>query len=247
MNSFLREYTTLTTINLIELRSWGPLIVLFTTAFPLMMIYGFGAIGGGVQKDGALYVVTGTAVMSIVTIGITATAQELGNMRTTGVFQYYASLPISMSALTTAIITVRMLIALPGVILTIVFGAVFYDLSLTISGTAILMLPLTAIALSGVGAIIGVMVLDFRVVALLAQLTLLVVMFTSPVLIPNEQLPQALQWIGYLLPPTYAADGLRRALTGVTDLRLMVDIAMLAGWSAFSLVGVSRALTWQVD
>jgi ABC-2 type transport system permease protein len=247
MNAFFREYTTLTKINLLELRSWGPLIILFTTAFPLMMIYGFGVIGGGVREDGLLYVVTGTAVMSLVTIAITATAQELGEMRTTGVFRYYASLPISMSALTSAIITVRMLTAIPGVIVTIVAGAVFYDLSLHLNIATLVMLPLTAIALSGVGAIIGVMVPDFRVVALLSQATLLVVMFISPVLIPNDQLPEILQWLGYLLPPTYAADGLRRSLMGISDVRLLLDIAVLGGWALASLLGVSRALTWQMD
>lgn len=247
MSAFLREYMTLTKINMLELRTWGPIIVVFTTAFPLMMLYGFGAIGGGVQEDGLLYVVTGTAVMSLVTIGITATAQELGNMRTTGVFRYYASLPISMTTLMSSIVTVRILITIPGMIVTIAAGAMIYDIQITINAMTLVLLPLTAIALSGIGAAIGVLIPDFRVVALVSQLAMLIVMFTSPVLIPSDQLPQILRWFGYLLPPAYAADGLRRSLIGVWDMCLLVDIVVLGGCAIASLVGVSRGLSWRLD
>ena len=55
-------------------------------------------IGGGVAENGRIYIVTGSAVLSLVTIAITAASQDLGNMRSTGVFQYYALLRGKTSA-----------------------------------------------------------------------------------------------------------------------------------------------------
>lgn len=247
MRSALRDYVFLTRIQLLELRTWGPITAFFTTIFPLAMIFGFGSIGGGVAEAGLIYVVTGTAVVSLVTIGITATSQDLGQMRSSGVFQYYASLPISKGALLSAILTVRVLTALPGLALTLVIGSWLYDIPLQINAAVLALLPLTVLALAGVGAAIGILITDFRVVALISQLAFVVVMFASPVLIPEESLPRALQWLAYLLPPTYAADGFRRALSGVLDTRLLIDLGVLAACAVVSLVGISRGLRWRLD
>ena len=110
-------------------------------------------------------------------------------MRKTGVFQYYASLPISKGALLTAILTVRVLTALPGLALTLVVGAWLYDVTLAVNAATLLLLPLTVVALSGIGAALGILVSDFRVVAAVSQLVFVVIMFASPVLIPPESLP----------------------------------------------------------
>lgn len=247
MRSSLRDYLLLTRIQLLELRTWGPITVIFTTLFPLAMVFGFGLIGGGVSKEGFVYVVTGAAVISLVTIGVTATSQELGEMRKTGVFQYYASLPISKGALLTAILTVRVLTALPGLALTLVVGAWLYDVTLAVNAATLLLLPLTVVALSGIGAALGILVSDFRVVAAVSQLVFVVIMFASPVLIPPESLPPVLRWLSWVLPPTYAADGFRRALTSVIDTRLYIDLGVLAFCATVSLVAVSKGLRWRVS
>jgi ABC-2 type transport system permease protein len=247
MRALLRDYPLLLRIQLLELRTWGPIVVIFTTLFPIAMILGFGLIGGGVSKAGHIYIVTGAAVISLVTIGITATAQDLGEMQRDGVFQYYASLPISKGALLAAIVTVRVLTALPGLALTLVVGALRYHTPASVNVATIALLPLTVLALAGVGAAIGILIRDFRVVAALSQLAFIVVMFASPVLIPQAKLPHVLQWFAYALPPTYAADGFRHALTAALDGRLLLDVGVLAAFAVASLVAVARGLRWRLD
>jgi ABC-2 type transport system permease protein len=242
-----RDYPLLLRIQLLELRSWGPIVALFTTVFPIAMILGFGLIGGGVSRDGYLYVVSGSAVVSLVTIGVMATAQELGEMQRDGVFQYYASLPISKASLLAAILTVRVLTALPGLALTLVVGAWRYGTPSSINVVTLALLPLTVLALAGIGAAIGILIRDFRVVATISQLTFIVVMFASPVLIPLDSLPAVLRVVAYALPPTYAADGLRHALAADFGGRVFVDLAVLAGCAALSLTAVARGLRWRVD
>jgi ABC-2 type transport system permease protein len=247
MRALLRDYPLLLRIQLLELRTWGPIVAIFTTLFPIAMILGFGLIGGGVARDGYIYIVSGAAVISLVTIGVMATAQDLGEMQRDGVFQYYASLPISKAALLGAIVTVRVLTALPGLALTLVVGALRYDTPASVNAATLALLPLTVLSLAGIGAALGILIRDFRVVAAVSQLTFIVVMFASPVLIPHDSLPGVLQWLSWALPPTYAADGLRRALSANLDARLLADLGILAACAAVSLVAVARGLRWRVE
>jgi ABC-2 type transport system permease protein len=246
MPRILRDYALLTQIQLLELRTWGPITVIFTTLFPMAMIFGFGVIGGGVSPSGFIYVVTGTAVMSLVTIGITATAQDLGEMQRKGDIQYYASLPISKAALLGAIVTVRVLIAVPGLVVTLILGSAHYHTPANLNVGTLVLLPLTVLALAGIGAGIGLLITDFRVVATLSQLSFVVAMFASPVLIPHDELPKVLQWFAYALPPTYAADGLRHALTSSLDSRFLLDVGVLLACAVVSLVAVGRWMRWRV-
>jgi ABC-2 type transport system permease protein len=84
------------------------------------------------------------------------------------------------------------------------------------------------------------------VVATLSQLSFIVVMFASPVLIPLHSLPDVLQWFAYALPPTYAADGFRHALAGTLDARFLLDVGVLAACAVVSLVAVGRGMRWRV-
>lgn len=247
MRALLRDYPLLLRVQLLELRTWGPIVAIFTTLFPMAMILGFGVIGGGVDRDGYIYIVSGAAVISLVTIGVMATAQDLGEMQRDGVFQYYASLPISKASLLSAILTVRVMTALPGLALTLVFGALRYDTPTSVNAATLALLPLTVLALAGIGAAIGILIRDFRIVAAVSQLTFIGVMFASPVLIPHDDLPPVLQWGSYVLPPTYAADGLRRALSADLDARLWIDITVLAGCALLTLLAIARGLRWRVD
>ena len=247
MRALLRDYPLLLRIQLLELRTWGPIVAIVTTLFPLAMILGFGLIGGGVSKSGYIYIVTGAAVISLVTIGIMATAQDLGEMQRDGVFQYYASLPISKAALLAAIITVRVATAIPGLALTLVIGSLRYHTPANVNVATVALLPLTVLALAGVGAAIGILIRDFRVVASISQLAFVVVMFASPVLIPQAKLPHVLQVVAYALPPTYAAEGFRHALTASLDGRLLLDVGVLAAFALASLAAVGRGLRWRLD
>src|SRR5262249_38145256 len=153
---------------------------------------------------------------------------------------------ISRGALLAAILSVRVLAALPGVTVTLVVGSRLYNLPGSLNLALIALLPLTVLALSGLGAAIGVLIADARVVDLVAQLVLVSVMFASPVLIPADRLPGVLQILAYLSPPAYAADGLRRAMAGLLDARLLLDLGVLTVCSVVSLVGVTRGLPWRL-
>jgi ABC-2 type transport system permease protein len=173
-------------------------------------------------------------------------AQTLGEAKDRGVFLYYASLPISKANLLVAMMASKLLLQIPGILAALVGGSLIYGFPLNPNPVLLLIIPLSALSLSGIGAAFGLLSPSYQLTNGLSQLVLFIVMFAAPVLIPPDALPAPLQWFGWLLPPTYAADAIRRAVAGINDSRLALDLIVLGGCAVASLFGMSRGLRWRL-
>jgi ABC-2 type transport system permease protein len=246
MARYWLEFRLLFAIQMLEERVMWVLTLFFTTFFPLFMVFGLGSIGSGQTRDGLLYVITGSTVVSLVTVGITMVSQQVSFMKEQGVFLYYASLPISKGSLLLAVMASRLILQLPGIVVALVGGSMLYHFRVAPNPLLLLILPLTALALSGVGAALGLLLPSPQLVSLVSQVAIILVLFGAPVLIPIAHLPLPLQAFGLLLPPTYAADALRRAIGGLADARLLLDLIVLSLFAALSLAAVTRGLRWRL-
>ncbi|HET7770294.1 MAG TPA: ABC transporter permease, partial [Chloroflexota bacterium] len=244
---FLLNYVHLTAVVVLEFRQWLALLLTLTMFLNLGMIFAFSFIAG--SRDPALgqYIVPGSAIMALVTIGVSMVANDLAQQRRTGSILYYASLPISKMAYVLAMVTGNGFAALPGVLVTVLVGSWLYQLPLAFNPVVLLVLPLSAISLAGFGAAIGLGIKNWRVVGMVAQLTMFFIMFFAPVMIPLDRLPGALQITGHILPPTYAARAFRAALQPEITGALMMDVGILALWAIGSLVVVAKTLEWRLD
>jgi ABC-2 type transport system permease protein len=231
---------------LLEERSWWFGTLTISALFPLLLVFGMGYVGGARSPEELAYVVSGSVVVSLTTMGVTVLAQGLASARERGELLYYASLPISKASFIGAFVAAKLLMQLPGVLVALVGGSLIHGTPLAPSPAALLVIPLAALSLSGAGAALGLLSPSYQATNALSQLLLFVVLFASPVMIPADLLPTPLQWLGYLLPPTYAADALRRGLSNTLDARLLLDLAVLAAFAAASLVGIARGLPWRV-
>jgi ABC-2 type transport system permease protein len=247
LRRFWLNYVHLTAVVILEFRQWLPLLLTLTVFLNLGMIFAFSFIAG--SRDPALgqYIVPGSAIMALVTIGVSMVANDLAQQRRTGSILYYASLPISKMAYVLAMVTGNGFAALPGVLVTVLVGSWLYQLPLAFNPMVLLVLPLSAISLAGFGAAIGLGIRNWRVVGMVAQMTMFFIMFFAPVMIPPERLPGFLRVTGYVLPPTYAARAFRAALQPEITGELVVDVGILAAWAIGSLVVVSRTLEWRLD
>ncbi len=240
------EFRYLFLVQILEQRGWLVGTILFTSIFPLMLVFGLGRIGIGQTAETLAYVITGSTVVSLTTVGITMLAQDLGNAKERGDFLYYASLPISKAVFLLALIASKLLIQLPGIAVSLIGGSLLYRFHLAPNPLLFLIIPLAAVSISGIGAALGMLSPNFQATNVLSQLILFIVMFASPVYIAASALPLPVQVFGLLLPPTYAADALRRAIAGVTDGRLALDLLVLFAWAVASLGGVTRGLKWRL-
>ena len=247
LGRFWLNYVHLTAVVILEFRQWLAILFSLTVFLNLGMIFAFSFIAG--SRDPALgqYIVPGSAIMALVTIGVSMVANDLAQQRRTGSILYYASLPISKMAYVLAMVTGNGFAALPGVLVTVLVGSWLYQLPLAFNPLVLVVLPLSAVSLAGFGAAIGLGIKNWRVVGMVAQMTMFFIMFFAPVMIPSDRLPGFLQATGWLLPPTYAARAFRAALQPEITAALLTDVAVLAAWAIGSLVIVSRTLEWRLD
>ena len=241
------EFRSLFLVQVLEERGWWFGTLVFTSVFPLFLVFGLGRIGSAQAPQTLAYVITGSTVVSLTTSGVTMLAQTLGTIKERGDFLYYASLPIAKSSLLLALLASKLLFQLPGIVVALVGGSLLYHFPLAPDPFLLLILPLVALSLSGIGAALGILSPNDQATNVLSQLILFVVMFASPVFIAPDALPLPLRLFGLLLPPTYAADALRRAVVGQTDLRLALDLVVLAGCAAVSFTGVTLGLRWRLQ
>jgi len=247
MQRFWLNYIHLSAIVILEFRQWLGMLVSLTVALNLGLVFTFSFISGSRDPALGMYVVPGAAIMSLVTLGVSMVASDLAQQRRTGAIQYYAALPISKAAYVLAMVTANGVAALPGLIITVVAGAWLYDLPFVFNPIVLIVIPLSAISLAGLGACIGLGIKNWRVVGLVAQLTMFFIMFFAPVMIPPSRLPGILQLTGWLLPPTYAARAFRAALAPGITAEALMDIGILAAFAIGSLVLVSRTLEWRLE
>ncbi|SEG14402.1 ABC-2 type transport system permease protein [Nonomuraea solani] len=232
---------------MLEVRTTWTWSLLFGLLMPVAMVFGLSRIGGGLNDPTSLlYIVSGAAIFSVATEGVATLAQRIGVIKTDGMMVYYASLPISKASFVGALVLSRLILIMPGLITPMVAAGLMYDVDFTISPALLLVLPLSCLALSAIGLAIGTLINSMDLIVVITNLLIFVLLLAAPVLIPPESLPLPLQVLGYLLPPTYAADALRHTLSGDLGAAFTLDIVVLTAMTVFGLAGAARWIRWRL-
>ena len=138
-----------------------------------------------------------------------------------------------------------LLLSLPSVAVTTLVGSLVLGLHITLHPIILLVVPLCAISLSGVGALIGCSVREPSQGGAVNLLVTIAMSGLGPVVVPPDRLPRVLLILGHLSPATYAASAFRQALLGPVTGRIVLDMAVLAGMSAILLWLVGHKMDWQ--
>ncbi len=247
MTKWINDFRYLTVAQFYNQLSMFPILAVLSIVFPLGMVFGFGLIGGGVNPEGIPYIVVGSAIVSVVTMGITVLATDLFFEKRQGAFIYYASLPIAKSAFLLAVLAIRLGTTVPGIVVALVAGSLIYDIDLVISPWLLVVVPLAIVSVAGIGAVVGLTFKSPQLVSMVANMSLFIVMFAAPVMIPAEVLPAPLRTVGQVLPPTYAANAFRAAVQGLGPEAFAWDLLVLAGFSVASLVLVAYGTRWRAE
>ncbi|MFF0379939.1 ABC transporter ATP-binding protein/permease [Actinoplanes missouriensis] len=232
---------------MLEVRTTWTWSLLFGLLMPVAMVFGLARIGNGLDDPASLlYIVSGAAVFSLATEGIATLAQRIGVIKTDGMMVYYASLPIGKVSFVAALVLSRLLLIMPGLVTPIIAADLMYDTNYVISPWLLVVLPLSCLALSAIGLAIGTLIASMDLIVVVTNLLIFVLLLASPVLIPPESLPAPLRVLGYLLPPTYAADALRHTLDGTLGATFALDLAALAALTVIGLAGATRWIRWRL-
>jgi ABC-2 type transport system permease protein len=95
---------------------------------------------------------------------------------------------------------------------------------------------LVAFTFIGFGLIFASRMKDMQGFGAVMNFIVFPLFFLSGALYPLDNLPRAVRLISYLDPLTYGIDGLRGALSGVSDLPAAVDLAAMAGFAVIMVV-----------
>jgi ABC-2 type transport system permease protein len=224
--------------------SWRGMIVLGMAA-PLLSVATLSRFTSTRSHDVLAAILVGSVALALMFESQNKVSSNFAYMRATGALRYFATLPIHKHVLILATAIAFFILSLPAVFVTVVAGSAILHVHLHPSPLLLVVIPLTAVPLAGVGALIGTTARTPEEAGSLSLFAALVLLTLGPVLLPSQRLPEAVRIIGHASPATYAASALRQTLLGPVTGHLAVDLAALAGFTfvLFGLVG--RLLDWR--
>jgi ABC-2 type transport system permease protein len=209
-------------------------------------LFGIVRFGSGLtDRNSLLYIVSGTMILLANYDGLVFLAQRIARMRQDGSFIYYASLPVSKSSFILALIFSRMITTVPGMLAPLIIAPLLYNVSFEFNPWMFIVFPLTVVSLSAVGMAMAFLIPSPEALTVITGAFSSLVVMVAPIFIPMHALPLPLQIFGYLFPPTYGADALRRLLNGSIDIYFYLDLLILSAASVVGFYILNHKLNWR--
>lgn len=241
----IRQFLDLVFIFGSDLRRTWLWILILSAGMPVGLILFLRTLSPVYGREGLHFLVAGNLVLSV-TYGPTVyVMSRLAWSRQRREFDYFATLPVPKVLVVLAFFLIGFLITFPGAIAVLAAGRLLLNVVVRLNLIIPIVLALSALALCAAGAFLGVWVKDGPTSNIVGNVMVIVTTFLAPVLVPRERLPWILQWTSYLLPQTYAARSLRKAVTGDFTSDMWWDVAILLMMAFVSLLFVHRKLEWR--
>jgi ABC-2 type transport system permease protein len=243
--SFLVQLVDLCLIELTNWRwSWRTLIITGTLT-PLLGIVALGIFARDSGREALAYVLTGNTVLALMFGNMDNVQSHFAYMRFMGALDYFATLPVRKHILILAVVLSFLLLSLPSLAATMLLGSLLLAVPIAPNAAILVVVPLCAISMASVGALIGVSARTPQESGSLGLLVTLVMTGLGPVMIPPARLPGFMLFLGRFSPATYAASALRQTLLGPLTERIILDLAVLAGVTGVLFWLVGRRLDWR--
>lgn len=241
----VRQFVCLVEIMLAEYRTTWFYHTFFGTLLPVGLLFFFTIIQPKMVGTQALFLLTGNMATSIAYGPTQMLIAKIGWGRHAREFDYWATLPVPKLSLILAIVLVYILFAFPGLISSYVIGCWLLDLPFS-RGLALLpFVPLAALSMAGLGAVLGTYARDGQTATIFGQSLLGVVTFLAPALVPPEALPQPLRFLIWCIPTTYVAALFREVLEGRYGEVLLRNVLILLVISMGFLTLAHHKLDWR--
>lgn len=233
---------------IIELSNWRwgwRNMVIIGMVFPLLSMMLLGSFARDLGGDALAYILTGNMVLALLFEHGGKLTSRFVFMRISGALDYFATLPIQKILLILAVWLAFFILFIPVLLTTLLGGIWILGLDLHLHPLALIVVPLCALPLASISALIGVSFPIPEEAMAVDRLLTVLMLAIGPVLIPPERLPDWLVTLGYLSPATYAASALRQVFLGPLTIRLILDLAVLIGFTAVSFWLVNRKMDWR--
>lgn len=219
-----------------------PLMVIVQVLLAVATIIGFGFLAGDLTPEAALFLATGAPTITLVTVGLVLTPQEVANAKREGSMDWMHTLPVPRGIFLLADLTMWTLVALPGLVLAVLVGAWRYDLQLSPAPWLVLALLAVSLTASSVGYALAVL-LPPQLAMLVSQLLVFTILLFTPVSFPADRMPTWMQHVHQYLPFEPMAQVVRGGLAADAFDVPTRSVVVLALWCVLSIGAVIWALT----
>ena len=215
---WVRSYLMMTRWELGSLRLLLPLIIALQIVIGGGFALGIGLFFDEMPVRNALFLATGVAVVTLITVGLVLGPQLVSNHKVAGTYDFLWSLPVPRTTQAAAWLTVNSIIALPGMVAALIIADWRYDLTLQVSWDIVPAVLLTIGTATLVGYAFAHAIPKPMITNMITQLLIFVILGFSPINFPPENLPDWLVAVNEWLPFQHMASVIRAALTdGLVD------------------------------
>jgi ABC-2 type transport system permease protein len=191
-------------------------------------------------------IVAGSTILVVAFVALNLLAQRFGALRASSALDYYAAMPVSPAAVVLGTAGSYATFTVPGALLTAVIGTAVYGLPFANLWLVVVVVPVAAVVLAGVGATLGLAMPRPELATIAGQLGMTLVLFLG--IIPPSHLPLVLRGIRDVVPGTLAVDALAAALRANPDWSgIVVRLAVTAAYGVVALAIAGRAFRRAVD
>jgi ABC-2 type transport system permease protein len=235
----MRTLAKLTWVEM-KLFSREPITVIFSLAFPLVMLLVLAGVFGNEAESefrDAIpvdYYVPGYLSVVIASVGLIGLPVHLATYRERGILRRLSASSVSPWSLFAAQVTVSFAIAVAGSVLLVVAAALIYDAQLPESpARLVLAFGVSTLSFVSLGFLIGTLLASARAAQAVGLLLFLPMWMLSGAGPPREVMGEGMRVISDALPLTYVVTSLQDAWLGlgssVTELLVLAGIVVVSG------------------
>ena len=191
---WLRSFFLMTVWELRSFRMILPFSIIVQILLGAGLVIGYGFLIGDLPELEALYLTTGLAVVSMITIGMVLAPQLIAQQRAGGVYDYIWSLPVPRTTTVASSLLIHSLIATPGLIITLLVAAWRFDLDFVVKPLLVPALTLTLVTAASIGFALAHGIKNEMTIGLITQVLVFFILLYSPISFPSDRLPG---WLGH--------------------------------------------------
>ncbi|MEA4883335.1 MAG: ABC transporter permease [Clostridia bacterium] len=229
-----------------------PVVVFFTLAFPVMMLFLFGAIYG--NRPSPLFGGLGTIDISvpaymcmiIATAGLISLPVTVSSYRENGVLRRLSATPVGTTAILTAQVVVNLGITLVGAALLVTSARLAYHVRFSGSAASIVLaLVFASLSFLSLGFMLTGFTSTSRAALAVSMAVMYPMLFLSGASIPREMLPSGVKRFGEFLPLTHVVTLMRGLWVGDSWGAHLKEVWVLAAVLVVSVAVSARTFRYE--
>lgn len=237
-----RSYVMMTRWEVTGLRLVLPITVMAQVVLGAGFVLGIGLLYGDLPDTAALFLSTGVAVITLITVGLVMGPQLIAQQKAQDTYDFVWSLPVPRSSAAAAWFTMTAIIAVPGMIAALLVAEVRYDIVLSVNPGILSAVALTALTGTMLGYALAHAVPNPQVTMLVSQVLIFFILGFSPINYPIENLPAWLADVSRWLPFHHMAVIMRGGLTRGLVSGVAASYVVVALWGSAAVAVSSWVL-----